>query len=341
MPTPRPLVIVGQLRRQYLLPPDGPPLLDKPGGNLLYAAAGAQLWNESGEESIAMLGRIGEDYPQEWLRNFKKIGLDTQGIKILPESLDLRHFLVYTGTRASETANPVSHFARLGLTFPKSLLGYQPPEKKEDSRARQNFDSPRLLDIPEFYKQPHGVHLCPLDFATHVQFAAAFRQFGATIITIDPTPGYMNANFLVDLRSLLQGVSAFTPSEDDIRNLFWGRTEDLWEMASILGGFGCQAIVIKRGMRGQYLYETETGRRWEIPAYPNNPVDVTGAGDTFCGGFLVNYAKTLDPLQATLHGNVAASLTIEGSGPFYAFDAMPGLAQARLRSLSEIVKEIS
>ncbi|MDX9991393.1 MAG: carbohydrate kinase family protein [Anaerolineales bacterium] len=341
MPANRPLVIAGQLRRQYLLPPEGPPLLDAPGGNLLYAAAGAQVWNENGQETIGLLARIGEDYPQEWLKNFKKAGFDTQGIKILPESLDLRSFLVYTSTHTYQSANPVSHFARLGLTFPKSLLGYQPPEEKQDSRARQNPDSPRLLDIPEDYKQPRAVHLCPLDFATHMQFAAAFRQFGANILTIDPNPGYMNGNFLVDLRSLLQGLTAFLPSEEEIRSLFWGRTSDLWEMAAILGGFGCQAILIKRGGRGQYLYETATGRRWEIPAYPGNPADITGAGDAFCGGFLHGYAKTLSFLQASLHGNIAASLDIEGSGPFYIFDAMPGLAQARLLSLSEITKEIT
>jgi sugar/nucleoside kinase (ribokinase family) len=334
----RPLVIAGQLRRQYLLPPDGRPLLDTPGGNLLYAASGARLWTEEG---VGLLARIGEDYPQEWLRTFQKSGFDTQGVKILPESLDLRTFLVYTDVNTAQSANPVSHFARLGLTFPKSLLGYQSPEEKQDSRARQNPDSPRLLDIPETYKQPRAVHLCPLDFTTHAQFTAAFRQFGAGVITIDPNPGYMNANFLLDLRSLLQGVTAFLPSEDQIRALFWGRTDNLWEMAATLGSFGCQVIVIKRGGRGQYLYETETGRRWEIPAYPTQPVDVTGAGDAFCGGFLAGYAETLDPLQACLHGNVAASLNIEGSGPFYTFDAMPGLAQARLESLTDIVIQLA
>ncbi|PKN92071.1 MAG: hypothetical protein CVU44_15660 [Chloroflexi bacterium HGW-Chloroflexi-6] len=341
MPAYRPLVIAGQLRRQYLLPPDGRPLVDAPGGNLLYATAGAHLWNQTEEDTIGMLARVGEDYPQEWLRNFKKTGFDTQGIKILPESLDLRSFLVYTDLNTAQSANPVSHFARLGLTFPKSLLGYHPPEQTQDSRARQNQDSPRLLDIPETYRQPRAVHLCPLDFATHMQFSSAFRQFGTNIITIDPNPGYMNGNFLLDLRSLLQGITAFLPSEDEVRALFWGRTNDLWEMAAILGSFGCQSVVIKRGGHGQYLYNTETGRRWEIPAYPTQPVDLTGAGDAFCGGFLASYAQTLDPLQATLSGNIAASLNIEGSGPFYAFDAMPGLAQARVLSLSDIVKEIT
>jgi sugar/nucleoside kinase (ribokinase family) len=334
----RPLVLVGQLRRQYLLPPDGIPLLDTPGGNLLYAAAGARLWDE---ESIGLLARVGEDYPHEWLRNFQKKGFDIQGIRILPTSLDLRAFIVYTDLFTSQKSNPVAHFARLGLTFPKSLLGYQSPEDSQDSRNRQNPDSPRLLDIPDDYKQARAAHLCPLDFATHMQFAAAFRHNGTSIVTIDPAPGYMNGNFLFDLRSLLQGVTAFLPSEDEIRSLFWGRTDNLWEMAATLGSFGCQFIVIKRGGRGQYLYETETARRWEIPAYPNNPVDLTGAGDAFSGGFVAGFSATRDPLQAVLHGNIAASLNIEGSGPFYALDSMPGLAQARLHSLAGIVKEVT
>lgn len=341
MPAYRPLVVAGQLRRQYLLPPDGRPLVDAPGGNLLYAVAGAHLWSQAEEDTIGMLARVGEDYPQEWLRNFKKNGFDIQGIKILPESLDLRSFLVYTDLYNAQAANPVSHFARLGLTFPKTLLGYQPPKPGQDSRSRQNPDSPRLLDIPETYRQPKAVHLCPLDFATHMQLSSAFRQFGANIVVIDPNPGYMNGNFLIDLRSLLQGVTAFLPSEDDVRSLFWGRTNDLWEMAAILGSFGCQNVVIKRGGQGQYLYNTESGRRWEIPAYPTNPVDLTGAGDAFSGGFLAGFVKNLDPLQAVLHGNIAASLNIEGSGPFYAFDAMPGLAEARLLSLSDITKEVT
>ena len=59
-------VIAGQLRREYLLPPEGRPLLDVPGGNLLYAAAGARLWTDK----IGLLSRAGEDYPQEWLKQF-------------------------------------------------------------------------------------------------------------------------------------------------------------------------------------------------------------------------------------------------------------------------------
>ena len=160
------------------------------------------------------------------------------------------------------------------------------------------------------------------------------------MVMIDPGPGYMNGNFINDLRSLLQGITAFLPSEEEIRALFWGRTNDLWEMAETLGSYGVEIVVIKRGGQGQYIYDHDSRKKWDVPAYPGRLVDPTGAGDAFCGGFLAGYIATFDPLQAALHGNVSASLSIEGSGAFYALEALPGLAQARLQSLADIVRVI-
>lgn len=333
-PTDPFLVLTGQLRRQYLLPPEGRPLLDAPGGNLLYAACGARLWSDG----VALLARVGEDYPHEWLHQFEQKGIDPQGIKILPGPMDLRSFMVYTDSSTFQRSNPVSHFARLGMPFPKGLLGYQPPTNDADSRVHSRPDSPKLTDIPAHYFNAKAVHLSPLDFLAHTQLAPAFRQGGVNIVSIDPGPSYMNGNFLNALRSLLQGITAFLPSEDEIRTLFWGRTTDLWEMAETLGGYGVEIIVIKRGARGQYLYEHASRKKWEIPAYPGHVLDPTASGDVFCGGFLAGFATTSDPLQAALHGNISASLSIEGSGAFYLLDAMPGLAQARLQSLVDIVR---
>jgi sugar/nucleoside kinase (ribokinase family) len=328
------LVFAGQLRRQYLLPPEGRPLLDMPGGNLLYAASGARLW----ADTAALLARVGEDYPHNWLGQFEEKGMDSQGIKILPEPMDLRSFMAFTDANSFQTSNPVSHFARLGMAFPKSLLGYHPPALEADSRIRPNPDSPKISDIPADYFSAKGVHLCPLDYLTHSQLAPAFRQGGVATVVLDPGPGYMNGNFLNDMRSLLQGISAFLPSEDEIRTLFWGRTTDLWEMAETLCSYGVEIVVIKRGARGQYVCERDSHKKWDVPAYPARVVDPTGAGDAFCGGFLSGYVNSFDPLQAALYGNVSASLAIEGSGAFYALEALPGLAQARLQSLADIVR---
>jgi ribokinase len=174
----------------------------------------------------------------------------------------------------------------------------------------------------------------------HTQLAPAFRQGGVAAVTIDPGPGYMNGNFLNDMRSLLQGITAFLPSEDEIRTLFWGRTTDLWEMAETLGGYGVEIVVIKRAGRGQYVYDRDGRKKWDVPAYPGRMADPTGVGDAFCGGFLAGYVNSFDPLQAALYGNVSASLAIEGSSAFYALESLPGLAQARLQSLADIVRVV-
>ena len=99
-------------------------------------------------------------------------------------------------------------------------------------------------------------------------------------------------------------------------------------------------VVIKRGVNGQYLYDGASDKRWEITAYPARVQNSIGAGDAFCGGFLVGYRRTFDPLQATLYGSVASSLVIEGSGPFFALKALPGLARARLDYIQGAVREV-
>jgi len=135
-------------------------------------------------------------------------------------------------------------------------------------------------------------------------------------------------------------LTAFMPSEEEIRQLFQGRSEDLWEMAEALSAYGCELVVIKRGERGQLLYDASAKTRWEIPAYPARLVNPTGVGDAFCGGFLAGYRQTYDPVEAVLYGNVSAAVVTEGVGPFFALDVLPGLPQARLEHLCHSVRKL-
>jgi hypothetical protein len=41
-----------------------------------------------------------------------------------------------------------------------------------------------------------------------------------------------------------------------------------------------------------------------------------------------------------LYGNVSVSLKLEGNGAFYALDVLPGLAEARLNALKDMVREL-
>ncbi len=329
MDTPA-LLIAGRLWRQYTLLPDGRARLDVPGGNVMYAAAGARLWDEA---PIGLLARVSADYPQEWIDRLEKHALDTRGIHRLHGTFPQQYFIAYTDLQTRHTSEPIKYFARLGLPFPPELLGYKNPCPELDSRTTMLPASLRQAEIPPDYLDAGGAHICPVDYLTHNLLPALFRQANIRTITLDPSPGYMNPTFWEQVPAILTGLTAFLPSEEEVRSLFRGRSDDLWEMAEALAAYGCEIVVIKRGLGGQWIYDAASRRRWEIPAYPSREVDPTGAGDAFGGGFLAGFRKTYDPVEAALHGNIAASLTIEGSDPLYALDALPNLAQARLEVL--------
>lgn len=331
-------LLIGQLTRDYILLPSGEALIDVPGGNALYASVGLMVWEP--EPAPAIIARVGEDYPHEWLAEFQKWGLDTSGVKVLSEVVDLRSFSAFVDRITRIHDDPVAHFARLGIPFPKSLFGYRNTSANINSRTRLQNISLRQGDIPISFLDANVAHFCPVDYLTHSLLPAVLRQAQFTTVTLDPAPGYMTPAFWDDMPSLLNGLTAFMPAEEDVRALFHGRTDDLWEMAEALANFGCEIIIIKRGERGQILYIANSHSRWDIPPYPARMKNPLGAGDAFCGGFLAGYRRTFDPLEATLYGNISSSLVIEGDTADYALDALPGLAQARMDSLRQSARKL-
>ncbi|NUO80618.1 hypothetical protein HUU05_11110, partial [candidate division KSB1 bacterium] len=227
--------IAGRLTREYLLPPNGSPRLDAPGGDLLYAAGGLAVW----DTSIGLISKISPAYPRQWLYDLKSRGMDTGGIYADEdlENADLRDFIAYTGTNERSRSDMISHFARREMTFPKSLLGYQPPEELPNPLRDTDPLSPESLRVPKEYRDIRHVHLCPFDFTSQSQMVNLFKGGSAQFICLDPDPSYMKPALWRDLRVVLLGVSAFLPSEEEMRALFWGESNDLWEMAQKISVF--------------------------------------------------------------------------------------------------------
>jgi sugar/nucleoside kinase (ribokinase family) len=248
-------------------------------------------------------------------------------------------FTAFSDEETRHTDAPVAHFARLNLPFPKSLLGYNPQPLQPDSRSQPSLRTIRMTEIPGSYLDATAAHLCPVDFLSHTLLPSVLRQGQVATITVDPAASYMNPIFWDDVQVMVKGVTGLLTSEEKLRSLFEGRSSDLWEMAEAIGSWGCEIIVIKRRGRGQFVYNHGNRSRWMIPAYPARVIDPTGAGDAFCGGFLAGFRSTYEPVDAALHGNISASLVIEGGGPFYALDALPGLAQARLEGLRGMARK--
>ena len=329
-------LLFGQLTRDFIITPHDKVLVDIPGGNLIYAAVGLSRW----DSDIGLVSRVGEDYPRTWLAQFKQMGFDIQGIRILPESHDVRSFMAFTSKLSYTRDDPVGHFARLGIQFPKALLGYRDSSHQLNNTKNMGPLSIRQSDIPEPYKFARAVHICPIDFLSHSLLPTTLRTFGINTITLDPSAGYMHPAYWDDVLSLLSGLTAFMPTERKIRDLFRGRSDDLWEMTEELARFGCEFIVVRSLKDGARLYDFAGKDKWHVPVYPSEVSDPTGMDHAFCGGFLAGYKKNFDPVTALLHGCVSESLIGEGSGPFYAHDALPELTEARITSLKSLIRKV-
>ena len=79
------------------------------------------------------------------------------------------------------------------------------------------------------------------------------------------------------------------------------------------------------------------GTHTHLPAVPVDSVDPTGAGDAFCGGFLVGLAETDNPIEAGLRATVSASFAVERVGALHLCEVTSIEAKARLDTLRSLV----
>ncbi|GAB4470108.1 MAG: hypothetical protein Kow0088_02630 [Anaerolineales bacterium] len=336
-PSPPRAVFAGLLQRDFILLPNGQAFEDQIGGNALYSAIGWCLWRK--EDTAGLVARVGEDYPTEWLEELIQKGINVQGIRVEKRPVDVRAFYAYHDLETFSREEVVLHYARHNLPFPKALMGYQPPPPYPDSRTQSQPISLRSTDLPKSYLDAAAAHIAPVDFITHNLLPSLLRQGLITNLTLAPSAGYMLPTFWSDIPQILRGLTAFLPTESDLRSLFKERTQDIWEMIEALGEY-VEIIVVRKRELSQWVYDSRSHSRWFIPPYPARTVSLHGTADVFCGAFLAGFCSTYDPLESALYGNVAASIASEGIGPFYALDCEPRLPMARLESLRQAVRKL-
>lgn len=318
----------GGLRTDYLITHDGQAHVGLVGGNALYAAVGAAIW--AGEVDLWV--RAGRNYPQEWLEALPGRGLGIEGIVRLPGDQDHRTFFAYTPDGRRVDTDPDVHFARINHPLPEALVGYIHSTPGQDEPYRYEPLALRPADWPAAWVGEAAVHLSPLALSTHLHVPPALRGHGVRLITLDPGERYMVPERADYVRQLLPQIDAFLPSDQEVRSLF-GEDVDLEEAAERLCRWGAPLVVVKMGDQGVLVQEGRDGRRTHLPAYhpPGDPrvIDVTGAGDAFCGGVMVGLARSGDPLLAARMGLASASAVIEGYGALYALEAPASHWQAR------------
>ena len=108
-------------------------------------------------------------------------------------------------------------------------------------------------------------------------------------------------------------IDYFMPSYDEAIYLSGGLT-DPDAMADKFLTMGPHTVVLKLGKKG-CLIKTKAGERHLIPTYERiKPVDTTGAGDSFCSGFLAALSKGWDLRMCGKYANAVGTHCVMAAG---------------------------
>ena len=94
---------------------------------------------------------------------------------------------------------------------------------------------------------------------------------------------------------------------------------------------GPDAIAIRRGAYGSYVWERRSGQAWHVPILPVEVVDPTGAGNAYGGGYVAGWLHSHDARLAACQATVAAALMLGTSG-------MPQLNTAARQQASRLLE---
>ncbi len=130
--------------------------------------------------------------------------------------------------------------------------------------------------------------------------------------TVMDTAWDFDGKWLPKIEEALPGLDLFMPSYDEAVKLT-GKNE-LDNIADTFFDLGVKQVIIKTGKDGAYFAPTRE-KRFQLPTYRQiKAVDSTGAGDSFCAGFLCGLAQGWDFEQCGRFANAVGTHCIQAVG---------------------------
>jgi sugar/nucleoside kinase (ribokinase family) len=276
---------VGNLLVEDVLLPGGRRVLGRLGGDALYAAIGARAF----ADDVETVARLGRGFPPELALLLEAAGY---GAGLIPSEHPAVRLWVEPEVEGGRR-----------FTFHEQSGTYEQATPTPD-------------EIPaELTEGLDAVHVAPVPFP---QMAALLHwaRPRARLLTVDPHYQHV-ASRKEDWRRVLPFVDAFLPSRDEAAALLggWPGPE---KAVRALAALGAGVVCIKLGAEGSIAYRATDDFAARMTAATPDPVDPTGCGDAFCGGFLVGLAESRDLRVAIAHGTVSAGFASEDHGAAHA-----------------------
>lgn len=281
-----------------------------PGGNILYGAIGARIWHDN----VGLLGVVGEDYPEKHLDKLRNYGFDLTGLQRVCRPC-LKVWALHEGNNERQ-------------------LIY-----KLDSGSNQEMD-PNSDFIDKTYAQRvTALHVAAIPYLSQKKIIEKFYKSSPYISldTIDIV-GQIDPRCLSEPNKL-SGINAFLPSEDEVDKIWEGK-DHIQVLESVCRNNSID-MVIKLGNQGCVAYDHKKNTSFRIPVFDTTVIDTTGAGDSFCGGFIAGMDLTGDVLTSAMMGTISSSYLIQDFGAMHALDTDREAAYERLKILQKHVQTIA
>jgi len=277
-------ISIGTIIVDDIVLPGGSEKLGVLGGGLTHAAMGMRVWSEK----VGLVSGVGADFRGDFM-GLLETYFDVCGLGVYEDEPTPRAWQRF------ETDGTRHEVFQTDFEDMKSLI----PDPKA---------------LPPVYSPLLGVHLhCPPEDVSC--WVPELRKRGCGIILWEPWDDFCIAENETLFRENSAMVDIVSPNLREGR-LLTGLA-DPQEIVTRLQEFGAQIAVLRMADAGSLIADMKSDLHW-IPAYPiEDIVDVTGAGNAYCGGFIVGYYRTGDPKKAGWYGGVSASLALHQFGALY------------------------
>jgi sugar/nucleoside kinase (ribokinase family) len=271
-------VCVGSIIIDDIVSPDGETRMGVLGGGVTHAAAGMLIWGQR----AGVCACAGYDLPGPARQRLER-DFDLQGViwLDLPQARAWQIF-EWDGRR--------TELYRVEVLDP-FITGPTPEQ------------------VPPAYHAAKGVHLLR-DGPALPAWRALYPD--ATLFW-EPPQAYMIPEHADEFRAALEHIDIVSPNLLEAQQVY-GLADPAALVQAMLDD-GARIAALRMGEAGSLVGMRGREAPLAVPAVPvPEVVDQTGAGNTYCGGFLAGWLETGDLVEAACCGAVAASFALEVAG---------------------------
>jgi cytidine kinase len=237
-----------------------------------------------GGESVGLVAGIGSDVAPSVFDPLQAAGINLDGVRITPQPTPRAWQLIEADGRRSQV--------------------WRVPAHTLADQLRRSWDV-----LPLLYQSATNFHWGMHPGTRGQPFAEELHKRGRMV----SLEAFRESSIVLPadaLRDLMHACTLFSCTLTEAQSITGATSLDVIVQRFTLAG--CHLLALRIGAAGSRLVDCRRGEAFALPAVPTAVVDVTGAGNAYCGALL---ARLEDGLRiAGCHAAVAASYLLEQVG---------------------------